>query len=287
MRETARDISFCAHAILNDGLFVIEDATCDPRFADNPLVVGEPHVVFYAGRPLKNAEGYTVGTLCLIDHKPRRFGRADRRSLDDLGCWVEQIFLSRELSTSQQAILGELDQAKRASLLDPMLNIWNRAAFIDMVQRERERAVRQHTPLSLMMIDVDRFKHINDNYGHPVGDAVLIEIAKRLLSATRSYDSLGRYGGDEFVAALPETDTATAMEIAQRLVDSMHEPLTIGDTRLNLSISIGIACAPGEGTLPSEMELLRRADQALLSAKRHGKNCFHVFAPEDKITAPK
>ena len=112
---------YTAYGWLFTELLVVPDALQDARFADNPLVVGEPHVIFYAGRPLKNAEGFTVGTLCIIDHTPRTLGFEDRRALDDLGCWIEHIFYERELSDLQKHMLSELDVARRASMLDPML----------------------------------------------------------------------------------------------------------------------------------------------------------------------
>ncbi len=89
VRETPRQVSFCAHAILEDGPLIVEDAEKDPRFADNPLVTGKPHVVFYAGQPLTGPGGHKLGTLCLIDHQPRRFGEDERAALRDLAAWVE------------------------------------------------------------------------------------------------------------------------------------------------------------------------------------------------------
>lgn len=277
VRETAREVSFCGHAIVFGQLFVIEDATSDTRFSDNPLVTGDPRVIFYAGRPLYNAEGYAVGTLCIIDHHPRTFTADDRRSLDDLGYWVESIFASRELSQTQTALLVELDNARRSNMLDPMLNIWNRAAAMMMFERERLRAFRSNSSLSVMMIDVDCFKQINDEFGHPAGDSVLIEIAKRMVGAMRSYDTLGRYGGDEFIAILPDAGVEKASEIAQRLLRSVSYPFLLDEKIIEFSISIGISTVDFLTETPETNEHLSRADQALLAAKRQGKNRVDVF----------
>ena len=95
-RDTLRDISFCGHAILSDEIFVVEDAALDERFADNPLVTGEPRIRFYAGRPLKNREGYNVGTLCLIDRVPRGLAPSELQALDDLGKWAELAMIDRK-----------------------------------------------------------------------------------------------------------------------------------------------------------------------------------------------
>ena len=277
VRETPREASFCGHAIVFGKMFVVEDATSDPRFSDNPLVTGAPRVIFYAGRPLYNSEGYAVGTLCIIDHHARKFTLDDHRSLDDLGYWVESIFASRELSGTQKALLEELDDVRRSSMLDPMLNIWSRAGIMTMLEHESHRALRNSTSLSVMMIDVDCFKQINDEFGHPVGDAVLIEIAKRMLEATRTYDSLGRYGGDEFIVVLPGASAEKASEVAKRLLRSVEYPFLLDENSMEFSISIGISTVDFKTETPDSSEHLVRADQALLAAKRLGKNRFEVF----------
>jgi diguanylate cyclase (GGDEF)-like protein len=276
VRETPRDISFCGHAILERSLFVIEDARADARFADNPLVTGEPHVVFYAGRPLRNAENFLVGTLCIIDHHARQFNDLDRRTLDDLGYWVEQIFYGRELSEAQHAVLSELDEVRRSAMLDPMLNVWHRGAIDQMLEQEVLRAFRTKTPLSVLMIDVDKFKQINDVYGHPAGDAVLIEFAKRLRSVTRPYDSLGRYGGDEFMVVLPDAEAAVAVDVAARLLLAMRSPVMVGDVALNVTVSVGVGSADFVSDAPEAPQLLLRADTALLEAKRLGRDRIEV-----------
>jgi diguanylate cyclase (GGDEF)-like protein len=278
VRETGRDVSFCGHAIMKEELMVIENARLDPRFADNPLVTDPPQVIFYAGRPLRNAENFLVGTLCVIDHQPRSFSQEDRRSLDDLGYWVEQIFFGRELGESQAAVLSELDEARRTSMLDPMLNIWNRGAAMQMQEREVLRAFRNKSSLSMLMIDVDYFKAINDEWGRPAGDSVLSELAKRLRSATRAYDSIGRYGGDELMAILPDTDPRMAREVVERFMESMSYPFVVGDEVFDVFVSIGIATSDYVSTTPTAPELLDWADAALLEAKRGGRARYVVYS---------
>ena len=104
--ETPRSVSFCGHAILQDGALVIEDALLDARFADNPLVTGVPHVRFYAGQPLTGAGGAKLGTLCLLDHAPRKFSAHDRLTLADMAGWVER---ELNLDTEQRAALVRLN----------------------------------------------------------------------------------------------------------------------------------------------------------------------------------
>jgi diguanylate cyclase (GGDEF)-like protein len=278
VRETGRDVSFCGHAIMDDALFVVEDATADPRFADNPLVTGDPRVIFYAGRPLHNADGHRVGTLCVIDHEPRHFSEKDRHALNDLGYWLEAVFVNRELSEAEKAMLEELDEARRTSLLDPMLNIWNRGAAMQMLDREVQRAFRNKGPLSLLMVDIDHFKAINDNLGHPAGDAVLIEFAKRMRSLTRAYDVIGRYGGDEFMIILPETDASAALPLAQRLLKAITlAPFIAGEEAINVTASLGLATSHYPDETLEMTTLIERADQALLAAKRAGRNQVMLY----------
>src|SRR5574343_840126 len=221
VRETGRDVSFCGHAILADEVFVIPDATQDERFADNPLVTGEPHVIFYAGRPLKNPEGFRVGTLCIIDHQPRQLTADERACLNDLGCWVEQAFLLRTLTDTQQNFLQTLDQLARGTMLDPMLNIWHRGAAIEMLKQEVDRAFRNKSLLTVLMIEVDHLKQITEQHGAVVGDAILIEFARRIKAITRTYDSLGRYGDDQFIVIMPDIGADDALRKTQRMMESI------------------------------------------------------------------
>ena len=273
VRETPRDISFCGHAVAEDQMLVIPDTMADPRFADNPLVTGAPHIRFYAGRPLRNLAGYAVGTLCVIDQKPRAFDQAEQELLDDLASWVESGFRERELSETQRSILTELQVARHESLTDPMLSIWNRRAAMELLTRECNHAMRHGQPLSLLVVDVDHFKRVNDTYGHPAGDTVLIEIARTLRVNSRPVDAVGRYGGEEFLVLLPDTTTQQAASIAERLRSAV-EALVIAtpEADIRCTISLGLAsCEPGRN-LCTPTDLIMRADAALLAAKRLGRN---------------
>lgn len=273
MRETPRDISFCGHAVADDQMLVIPDAAADPRFADNPLVTGAPHIRFYAGRPVRNLAGYAVGTLCVVDHKPRAFGASEQELLDDLASWVESGFRERELSETQRSILTELQATRHENLTDPMLHIWNRRAVMELLTRECGHAMLHQAPLSLLMVDVDHFKRVNDTYGHPVGDAVLIEIARALRVHSRPVDAVGRYGGEEFMVVLPNTTATQGAAIADRLrstVEALQIPTPGGILRCTISAGLASCEAGGGPCTPSD--LILRADAALLAAKRLGRN---------------
>jgi diguanylate cyclase (GGDEF)-like protein len=183
--ETPRNISFCGHAILGDGIFLIPDALADRRFADNPLVTGAPHVRFYVGCPLRTPDGAKVGTLCLIDTVPRVFDEEDALALLDLASMVQD----------------ELAAVQRATT-DDLTGISNRRAFLQLADYGLRFCVRNRQPAALAFIDLDGFKPINDRFGHAEGDLALVAFAEVMQASFRSTDLFARLGGDEFVVLL-------------------------------------------------------------------------------------
>lgn len=153
---------------------------------------------------------------------------------------------------------------------DPLTGLLNRAALLETLQREGARSSRGRGELAVIMVDVDNFKAINDTHGHLAGDAVLREIAQRMRGAVRTYDSIGRYGGEEFVIVAPGCGLTTARELAERLRLSVcGSDVTGADTALAVTVSLGVASSTG-GTVD---ELLSAADRALYRAKANGRNC--------------
>lgn len=274
VQETPRNISFCGHVVYNEDVMVVEDARKDERFYNNPLVCGPTaHICFYAGWPLRNPEGFVIGSLCLIDSKPRKITEQELQLLDDLGHWVESAFLVRGLSMATDALLSELDEAKRESLIDPLLRVWNRGAIVDILTRENDYAQRHSTKLGLLMVDIDHFKRINDLYGHPVGDAALIEVVNAIRQQLRSYDSLGRYGGEEFMVVLPRIGQEEVSKLAERLRKAVEKTsIQAEGHELRCTISIGTAVIDGEQAHREIEKIVVAADQALLQAKANGRN---------------
>jgi diguanylate cyclase (GGDEF)-like protein len=273
VRETPREESFCGHVVFHGEMMVIEDTAEDTRFFDHPAVCSGPNIRFYAGRPLKNHEGFVIGTLCIVDTKPRRLSDEELNILDYLGSWVESLFSGRGLSSVVHSLLRELDMAKRESMIDPLLNIWNRRAIMDIVKREEELAARQGTPLSVLMIDADDFKRVNDVYGHEAGDKVLVTIADTIRFALRSYDSIGRYGGEEFLVMLPHAGREDGYRLADRLRAEVsgHRIMVHGET-IYCTVSIGVYSVDAGQMDLAGKNMVVSADQALLKAKEAGKN---------------
>jgi diguanylate cyclase (GGDEF)-like protein len=195
--ETSREVSFCGHAILRPDLFIVEDATRDPRFADNPLVTGAPEIRFYAGCPLITPTGYAVGTLCLIDTRPRSLDEAQRRLLRELGAMVE-----------------DECAALHAETTDSLTGLSNREGLLAIGRRALRRP---DAPATLLNIDLEDFKSINERFGDAEGDRALQDFAHLLLATFRKSDLIARLGGDRFCVLCTGTDCDGADLLRERL----------------------------------------------------------------------
>jgi diguanylate cyclase (GGDEF)-like protein len=251
--ETPREQAFCAHALVEDHVLVVEDATRDPRFAANPLVTCADGIRFYAGAPLKTREGFTLGTLCVIDRKPRHLTPRDLAMLEDMAAIV----------------VNELDLRKRMGT-DMLTGLYTRRFIDELGTREIARARREKKPLTAAIIDADRFKSINDDFGHPAGDAVLRALGMAVKTALRTTDMSARYGGEELVVLLPGTQMTQAAPVLERLRASI-EALSLPQLKgRRVTASIGVAqLTDGDTNID---DLLARADAALYRAKQDGRN---------------
>lgn len=390
--ETSREISFCAHAILQDDILFIPDALKDKRFAQNPLVLGPPFIRFYAGKPLITTTGERIGTICLIDTRPRQdFTAEDRDHLCDIAALImdrmelRRLEIARDISqnrfeniasTSPDAIIcyndreditfwnkaaeklfgytaeeaeaqtiqiivpdslkpiyqSELQRLRngeqlalqnqvielagrrkdgtefpselslstwregntnsvgmivrditerkrneeilfRLACLDPLTDLPNRTAWRDCLIK----TLAAEKPASLLLLDLDHFKEVNDTLGHNAGDAVLREAGARLKSACPDAIMVARLGGDEFVALLPGNDAQLARELADSLILSISAPYEFAGQQIEIGASIGIAFAPDHSR--RDDELLGSADFALYKAKASGRSRWEIFTP--------
>ena len=171
------------------------------------------------------------------------------------------------------------EQANR----DPLTSLYNRRYLDSTLERELARCKREGQPLSLMLIDIDHFKKINDTYGHQAGDEVLKHLAGMLSTQARSADVVCRFGGEEFLLLLPNMPLNHALERAEQWrADFAATTVAFGEFRMQVTLSFGIATYPGHGTSPTE--LIRCADYALYRAKKQGRNRIVVFGPEMPAT---
>lgn len=166
-----------------------------------------------------------------------------------------------------------LEKTKREALKDPLTGLWNRRHFYDCVSKEMDRHKRQNDTFCIVMVDLSKFKEINDTYGHSEGDKVLIQVGNFLMQRIRSSDILARYGGDEFVALLPHTQKADAQIAWSRLANEIQR-IPLGDHGLHISFEYGIASYPEDGTRASD--LIKAADEALYIQKRTQKKVLRA-----------
>jgi two-component system cell cycle response regulator len=164
------------------------------------------------------------------------------------------------------------DRIKNMAIRDSLTDLFNHRHSVELVTSEFQRVGRYAAAVSLLMIDVDHFKAVNDEHGHPAGDAVLRELSRLLKEQVRTVDSIGRYGGEEFVVLLPHTPTDEAHQTADRLRRSVDtHAFRDGEKVLHVTVSVGVATYPGDGIASAE-DLIREADKALYRAKQSGRN---------------
>ena len=283
VQTTSRSVSFCAHALLGDGLFEVEDATLDPRFADNPLVRGDPGIRFYAGMPLVMPGGEVVGTLCVIDSRPRRLGATAREALAVLARSVtDELELRQRVGELEEEVARRHEAEARIMQLatrDALTGLPNRAALMDRLHQGVRAAQRSGNLLAVLFLDLDRFKWINDTLGHDLGDALLQEMALRLSRAVRECDTVARLGGDEFAIVLGDLwQVADAEAVAAKIVDVITRPLEVRGHALRVGGSVGVAVYPFQAH--DEESLLRHADLAMYHAKESGGNRHQLFSEQ-------
>jgi len=185
----------------------------------------------------------------------------------------------------QTQLLKAREDLREQATRDSLTRLWNRSSILTELGRELARSVRESRPLGVVIVDLDHFKHINDTYGHLAGDAVLREAARRMQSSIRQYDSIGRYGGEEFLILFPGCGEADCFAQADRLRKLLGQTeMKVNDTAIRVTASFGVTTVmPGENW--TEEELIRIADEALYVAKKSGRNRVEILtAPSQKAT---
>ena len=242
-----RSESFCAHAILEPEVMVIPDALLDARFADNPLVLADPKIRFYAGAPIAASDGSQIGTLCVIDRRPREFTEADVQSLKDLAAAVQaEIIASSDANT------------------DELTGLLNRRGFRSLGEALIRAADIRGGAVELLYIDLDDMKGINDSLGHEAGDRAVRETAALLTSVFRASDISARVGGDEFCVLMAHFNDARLGAPAERLQAAAAAADSARQEAYALSLSVGVATWERGESLDS---LMARADAEMYRVK--------------------
>lgn len=270
--ETPREYAFCAHAIHGDMPLIVEDATRDSRFCDNPLVTGTPNIRFYAGFPLTFAGDIRIGTLCAIGTEPRTLTPHEIRIMADLRAMVEAEMKSVLLSQTTLELIQENSESERAVLIDPITRLWNKDGVSQLLWREMDFAARNNNKTGLALVDIDNFARFAQDKDPLAGHAPLQFTAKKLLSSLRPYDIIGRWQDDAFMLILPNTDGEAMAGLLAHIKNSFKMiPLYCDDRFDYLTLSIGATIIQPDITLPIEDRLTDVTDN-LRKAQKLGGN---------------
>jgi len=265
--ESERRIALCDITIRESAPLIVPDTLADARFASNPLVLGPPHLRFYAGVPLRSSEGQNIGTLCAMDTVPRQLDSDAIATLSDLALIV----------------MNELELRLLAST-DGLTGALSRRAFREEATRALALAQRHRHEASCIAFDLDHFKGINDSHGHATGDAVLAGSAAACRALLRQTDLFGRVGGEEFVVLLPHTGKQAALAVAEKLRAGIAaQRFSCAEEPFAVTASFGVATI---GHAAGDIDaVLGAADAALYAAKAGGRNRC-VTSPAGNIADP-
>ncbi|MEX0614529.1 MAG: sensor domain-containing diguanylate cyclase, partial [Methylophaga sp.] len=230
-------------------VFVVEDALDDHRFKDNPLVTKDPNIRFYAGYPLKVNNGSALGTLCIIDTEPREFDADDTQLLKDLGVMAEQEIAALQLAT-----------------LDELTLISNRRGFTDLAKHSMNICRRKGLAASVLLIDLNKFKPINDTFGHAEGDRALVVFANIMREVFRESDVFGRIGGDEFAVLMMDVDIDNTELVIKRFQEEMTAYNQVAKRGYDIEFSVGYINTLISDNLDIE-DLLAEADKKMYAKK--------------------
>jgi diguanylate cyclase (GGDEF)-like protein len=254
--------SYCNAALLEDDLLIAEDVRLDERTRAIAERRKDSRIVTYAAALIKTEDGRKLGTLCITDEIRRPLGAEQLKLLRGL---ARQAMNLLSLRQAKKDLTAALDTMTRLAMVDELTGLLNRRAFLQEAEKLQKLASRQQGSVCVAIIDVDRFKQVNDQHGHAAGDRVLKDVAQALRSSLRESDLLGRIGGEEFAVVLPFTNEQNALKRLDQLRLRVAGQESDG---LRVTISGGLS-ELGARTVG---EALKRADVALYRAKTTGRN---------------
>jgi len=267
----AKDTELAADEGLPGAAIREDDVVQAPK--EVPLSVSEPQTETAVAIPLRRGNR-ALGALALYG----------RRAGDEFG--PDDIHLLQSLVRQAETAIENsflYEEATRLSITDGLTGLWNRRLFDLRINEELQRAIRFQEPFGLLLVDLDHFKRVNDRYGHQAGDAVLIELARRLTDATREVDVVTRFGGEEFALILPKTPVQGTMRLAAKVREVVaEEPFAAGNAAIPITVSVGAAAYPDHGL--SGAELLAAADAALYRAKANGRDRVEEAEPGSRAS---
>lgn len=257
-KETPRDVSFCQYAIRQDSPYVISDTLNNKLFCNNPLVTDEPSIRFYAGIPIKAINGEKLGTLCIIDQSPREFSDDDVEALSDLALIVE-----KELNMTEMVMYDDLTE------------LLNRRGFIDRANETLKLCKRYDVDACIVYLDLDKFKLINDTFGHTEGDNALKIFANALKKSFRDTDICARIGGDEFALLLHNTYRQDFENIMTNFKIRLNQICNEENARYEIEFSYGMIDIDNKAYNDIE-SLLHHSDTVMYKYKQAKNHLLHA-----------
>ncbi len=256
----------CGNAVFSQKPVFVENTLVDARWCDIRQLAIDFDIRACWSMPIRAPGGGVIGSFALSSFEHRPPGIFHRKLLE-IGAHLTGIVLARQASEARIAYLASHDT---------LTGLPNRALVRDRLEQAIAHAQRKSSSGALLFVDIDNFKLVNDTLGHAMGDALLGQVAVRLGQCVRQSDSLGRQGGDEFLAVLPDTgDTDGISAVAEKIAEAMQAPFLIDGHTLSASLSLGIAVFPADGDDPDT--LIRKADAAMYHAKDAGRNTYRFF----------
>ena len=282
--EIPQTQSISDRAIRSGRLLVVPDLSTDAGGASSPLRIGGRPLVFFAGVPLLSPDGEALGTVCVGDSVPRTLDAGQLEGLEVLARQTSHLLELRRYALEQRQLLFEREafaqrversradlqrrheQLQKSASRDELTGLLNRSALVKLRKDPEAMQKLQREAYSLVVLDVDHFKRVNDRHGHLLGDRALREVAVAVTACVRENDIAVRYGGEEFLIVLPGTGLAHAVEVAHRI------RLRVAEAALPFPLTISAGVAAGDASRDKPEQVFERADQALYRAKATGRN---------------
>lgn len=253
---------YCETVIRKDKGLLVENALSDEKWKDNPDIA--LNMVSYLGFPIKHANAIPFGTLCVLDNHPHKWSKEEENIVLQFRNMIENHL---ELILALQKVEELNDSLQKVAYFDYLTNIYNRRYFFEIAKETIALSQRNKEIFSIVMIDIDDFKNINDSYGYDFGDKVLQSICRTIEDIIRKSDIFARFGGEEFILLLPNTTQEKALLITEKLRSAVEK---ISIESVSFTASWGVSQMNLEdSTLDS---VIKRADEGLYKAKSSGKN---------------
>ena len=246
---------------------IVDDYLTERRFQPSP--VQEFHAVRSAVEVLICGARGTYGVIGAYTREPHKFDSDSAHFMQNVSNTLAA-FIERKVTEDRLSYMAQFDS---------LTGLPNRSLYLDRLGHTLIESARDKLPVAVLFVDIDRFKNVNDTYGHAAGDALLVKIAERLQASVRLGDTIGRLSGDEFAVALAHLrHEHDAGVVAQKIVNELAAPFSVQDHSVYVSASVGISLYPSDGTEPSD--LLKNADAAMYRTKQSGRNAYQFYLPQ-------